>query len=90
MVIGIVSGIKHGLQCKDALAVYMPHATLYNRFICWRLRGVFDRIFAGLASEGPKPECIMIDAMHLRAHRTVASLIKKRMLPVVWDEPGEG
>jgi transposase len=83
MVSGIVSGIKHGLQCKDALSVYMPHETLYNRFICWSPMGVFDRIFAGLADEGPKPERIMIDAMHLRAHRTVPSLIKKRMLPVV-------
>lgn len=38
---------------------------------------MFDRIFAGLADEGPKPERIMIDAMHLRAHRTVASLAQK-------------
>jgi transposase len=39
--------------------------------------GVFDRIFAGLASEGPKPGRIMIDATHLKAHRTAASLLKK-------------
>ena len=45
--------------------------------------GVFDRIFAGLAGEGPKPERIMIDATHLKAHRTAASLLKKGMFPVV-------
>jgi len=52
--------------------------------------GVFDRIFAGLASEGPKPERIMIDATHLRAHRTAASLLKKGMFPVVSGEPRAG
>ncbi len=29
--------------------------------------GVFDRIFAALAGEGPKPGRIMIDATHLKA-----------------------
>jgi hypothetical protein len=49
--------------------------------------GVFDRIFAALASEGPKPERIMIDATHLKAHRTAASLLKKGMFPVVSGAP---
>jgi transposase len=44
---------------------------------------VFDCIFAGLAGEGPKPERVMIDATHLKAHRTAASLLKKGMFPVV-------
>jgi Transposase DDE domain len=42
---------------------------------------VFDRIFAALAGEGPKPERIMIDATHLNAHRTAASLLKKGAIP---------
>ncbi|MDR6284018.1 hypothetical protein HNR47_000001, partial [Methylopila jiangsuensis] len=45
--------------------------------------GVFDRIFAGLAGEGPRPERIMIDSTHLKAHRTAASLLKKGLFPVV-------
>ena len=57
---GIVYVIKHGLQWKDAPKEYGPHKTLYNRFIRWSRMGVFDRIFAGLAGEGPKPERIMI------------------------------
>jgi len=56
--------------------------TLDNRFIRWSRLGVFDRIFAGLAGEGPKPERSMIDATHLKAHRSAASLLKKGMLPV--------
>ena len=84
---GIVYVIKHGLQWKDAPKGYGPHKTLYNRFIRWSRMGVFDRIFAGLAGEGPKPDRIMIDATHLKAHRTAASLLKKGMFPVVSDAP---
>ncbi|MDK4718883.1 MULTISPECIES: IS5 family transposase [Rhizobium] len=78
---GIVYVIKHGMQWKDAPKDYGPHKTLYNRFIRWSRLGVFDRIFAALAVDGAKSERIMIDATHLKAHRTAASLLKKGMFP---------
>jgi transposase len=81
VVSGIVYVIRNGLQWKDAPRGYGPHKTLYNRFIRWSRLGVFDRIFAALAGEGPKPERIMIDATHLKAHRTAASLLKKGLFP---------
>ncbi|MDH0913205.1 IS5 family transposase [Rhizobium pusense] len=81
VVSGIVYVIRNGLQWKDAPAGYGPPKTLYNRFIRWSRLGVFDRIFAGLAGEGPRPERIMIDATHLKAHRTAASLLKKGLFP---------
>ncbi len=84
---GIIYVIKHGLQWKDAPKAYGPHKTLYNRFVRWSLLGVFDRIFVALATEGGKPDRIMIDATHLKAHRTAASLAKKGAFPVVWGEP---
>ena len=87
VVSGIVYVIKHGLQWKDAPKGYGPHKTLYNRFIRWSRMGVFDRIFAGLAGEGPKPERIMIDATHLKAHRTAASLLKKGLFPAASGAP---
>jgi transposase len=87
VVSGIVYVIKHGLQWKDAPKEYGPHKTLYNRFIRWSRMGVFDRIFAGLAGEGPKPERIMIDATHLKAHRTAASLLKKGLFPAASGGP---
>src|SRR5438132_5311439 len=62
VVSGIVYVIRNGLQWKDAPRGYGPHKTLYNRFVRWSRLGVFDRIFAALASDGPKPERIMIDA----------------------------
>ncbi|PRD40371.1 IS5/IS1182 family transposase [Phyllobacterium phragmitis] len=81
VVSGIVYVIRNGLQWKDAPSGYGPHKTLYNRFIRWSRLGVFDRIFAALAGEAPEPERIMIDATHLKAHRTAASLLKKGMFP---------
>lgn len=80
---GISYVIKHGLQWKDAPKHYRPHKTLYNRFIRRSRMVVFDRIFAGLAGEWPKPERIMIDVTPLKAHRTAASLLEKGMFPVV-------
>jgi hypothetical protein len=49
--------------------------------------GVFDRIFAALAGKGPQPERILIDATHLKAHRTAASLLIKGMFPAVSGAP---
>jgi transposase len=83
VVSGIVYVIRNGLQWKDAPKGYGPHKTLYNRFMRWSRLGVFDRIFAALAGRGPRPERIMIDSTHLKAHRTAASLLKKGLFPVV-------
>lgn len=83
VVSGIVYVIRNGLQWKDAPKEYGPHKTLYNRFIRWSEMGVFDRIFEALAAEGPPPKQLMIDATHLKAHRTAASLQKKGMFPAL-------
>jgi putative transposase len=49
--------------------------------------GVFNKIFAALAHKGRKPERVMIDATHLKAHRTAASLLKKGLFPDVSGAP---
>src|SRR6202051_3046797 len=59
----------------------------YNRFVRWSRLGVFNKIFAELARKGGKPERIMIDATHLKAHRTAASLLKKGLFPDVSGAP---
>ena len=87
VVSGIVYVIRNGLRWKDAPRAYGPHKTLYNRFIRWSRLGVFDRIFVALAGAGPKPERIMIDSTHLKAHRTAASLLKKGMFPALSGAP---
>ncbi len=83
IVSGIIFAIRNGLRWRDAPAAYGPHKTIYNRFICWRRLGVFNRIFAALAHRGGRPDQLMIDATHLKAHRTAASLLKKGMFPDV-------
>jgi putative transposase len=80
---GIVFVIRNGLRWRDAPKDYGPHKTIYNRFIRWSRLGVFNRIFAELAIKGPKPERLMIDATHLKAHRTAASLLKRELFPDV-------
>jgi transposase len=54
-----------------------PHRTIYNRFVRWSRLGVFNKIFTELARKAGKPSRLMIDATHLKAHRTAASLLKK-------------
>ena len=84
---GIVFVIRNGLRWRDAPSEYGPHKTIYNRFIRWSRLGVFNRIFAELAAKGGTPDRLMIDATHLKAHRTAASLLKKGLFPDVLDEP---
>ena len=49
---------------------YGAHKSIYNRFIRGSRLGVFNKIFAEPARRGGKAERIMIDATHLKAHRT--------------------
>ena len=82
---GIVHVIRTGMRWRDAPGCYGPHKTLYNRFVRWSRLGVFDRIFAALAGQAGEPDLVMIDATHLKAHRTAASLLKKGLFPAVSD-----
>ena len=82
---GIIHVIRNGLMWRDAPAGYGPHKTLYNRFIRWSEAGVFDRIFSELAAASGASDTVMIDATHLKAHRTAASLLKKGLFPGVSD-----
>ena len=85
---GIIFVIRNGLRWRDAPKDYGPHKTIYNRFIRWSRLGVFNRIFAELASKAAKPRRIMIDATHLKAHRTAASLLKRDCSQTYWAHQG--
>ena len=90
VVSGIVYVIRNGLQWKDAPSGYGPHKTLYNRFIRWSRLGVFNRIFAELAADSDASDRLMIDATHIKAHRTAASLLKKGLYPAISDAAEAG
>lgn len=72
----VISGIVHVLQSgcrwRDAPAEYGPRKTLYNRFVRWAAKGVWERIFIALAQSGGPPAALMLDATHVKAHRCAA------------------
>jgi transposase len=72
----VISGIIHVLQSgcrwRDAPAAYGPHKTLYNRFVRWAAKGVWETVFAQVAGAGGPPLALMIDATHVKAHRCAA------------------
>ncbi|KQN02302.1 transposase [Sphingobium sp. Leaf26] len=84
---GTIFVIRKGLRWRDAPADYGLPRTIYNRFIRWSRLGVFNKIFSALSAQGGKPDRLMIDATHLKAHRTAASLLKKGRFPDVSDAP---
>ena len=90
IVSAIIYVIKHGLMWRDAPKPYGPHKTIYIRFVSWSRLGVFNRIFAELAGMAGEPNRLMIDATHLKAHRTAASLLKGGLVPDVSGPPRAG
>ena len=90
IVSGIIYVIKHGLMWRDAPKGYGPHKTTNNRFIRWSRLGVFNRIFSELVGKAGEPDQVMIDATHLKAHRTAASLLKGGLFPDVSGAPRAG
>ena len=69
---GIVHVLRSGCRWKDAPEAYGPRKTLYNRFVRWASKGVWERIFLALSEAGGPPAVLMIDATHVKAHRSAA------------------
>lgn len=72
----VISGILHVLRsgCRwcDCPPEYGPPTTIYNRFVRWAERGVWERLFQRLAVRGRSTETQMIDATYVKAHRSAA------------------
>lgn len=68
----VLSGIVHALKCggrwADCADVYGPKKTLYNRFVRWAERGVWERIFSALAG-ADEADRLFIDSSCIKAHR---------------------
>ena len=69
---GIVQVLQSGCRWRDAPPVYGPSKTLYNRFVRWARKGVWAHVFAELAAAGGPPGTLMLDATHVKAHRSAA------------------
>ena len=72
----VISGIVHVLQSgcrwRDAPPSYGPYKTLYNRFVRWARKGVWDRVFAELAAAGGPPQALLLDSTPVTVHRSAA------------------
>ena len=72
----VISGILHvlrsGCRWKDCPPEYGPPTTIYNRFVRWAERGVWERLFRELAARGRSDDIQMIDITHVKAHRSAS------------------
>ena len=72
----VISGIIHVLKCGcrwcDCPEAYGPPTTIYNRFVRWAERGIWERLFRQLAARGRSTQTQMIDSTHVKAHRSAS------------------
>ena len=69
---GIVHVLKSGCRWCDCPPEYGPPTTIYNRFVRWARRGVWENLFRELAGNGRSTDTQMIDFTHVKAHRSAA------------------
>lgn len=69
---GIVHVLKSGCRWCDCPAEYGPPTTIYNRFVRWARRGIWENLFLTLAGRGRSAGTQMIDTTHVKAHRSAA------------------
>lgn len=67
---GIIHALKSGGRWGDVPAEYGPKKTLYNRYVRWAKRGVWQEIFTLLAASGGPPAEALIDSTHVKVHRS--------------------
>jgi len=68
---GIVHVLKGGCRWCDP-PEYDPATMIYNRFVRWARRGVWENLFRELAGNGRSTDTQMIDSTHVKAHRSAA------------------
>jgi transposase len=87
---GIVHVLKSGCRWCDCPPEYGPSTTIYNRFVRWAERGVWERLFRVLAGRGRSTSTQMIDSPHIKAHRSASGAKRgNRSRRLVAREAGE-
>jgi transposase len=69
---GIFWRLRTGSPWDEIPARYGPYTTCYNRFVRWRKKGVWDRIFDAV-SKAYAGETQMIDSTSVRVHQHAAN-----------------
>jgi transposase len=70
---GIIQVIISGCRWSDAPLEYGPRKTLYNRFVRWAVRGIWERVFEELARAGGPPAEALLDSTHIKVHRSASA-----------------
>jgi putative transposase len=67
---GIVHVLKSGCRWSDCPEAYGPHARLYNRFVRWARRGIWESLFRELATDANPAELQqLVDSIRNKARR---------------------
>jgi transposase len=69
---GIVHVLRSGCRWADAPAAYGPRKALYDRFVRWAAKGVWQAVFETPAAVGGPPAEVLLDSTHVKAHRCAA------------------
>jgi transposase len=69
---GIIYVLKTGCRWCDCPPEYGPYTTIYNRFVRWAERGIWENLFRKLAGNGRSAQLQMIDSTHVKAHRSAS------------------
>ncbi len=86
---GILHVIKSGCRWCDCPPEYGPPTTIYNRFVRWAKRGVWESLFRELADRGRSTATQMIDSTHVKAHRSASGAKGgSKIRPLVGREEG--
>jgi len=73
---GTIHVLKSGCRWCDCPPEYGPSTTIYNRFVRWAERGVWERLFRVLVARGRSTSTQMIDSTHIKAHRSASGSAK--------------
>ena len=73
----VISGIVHVLKCGcrwcDCPEAYGPSTTIYNRFVRWARRGIWENLFRELAGNGRSTDTQMTTAPRSRCDRSATA-----------------
>lgn len=69
---GIVHVLRSGYRWCDCPPEYGPSTTIYNRFVRWARRGVWENLCRALAGAGRSLDTQSIDSTHVKAHRSAS------------------
>jgi transposase len=75
----ILHVLKSGCRWCDCPLEYGPYTTIYNRFVRWAARGVWERLFREHAAKGRSTQMQKIDSTHIKAHRSASGAWPSRI-----------